>query len=133
MDTSTVCSPPAPKCVFCATLPAEGSRVVNEVAETTGLGVELEELAIPTHSEVKGMCEILGLDPFISRREVVCIVARQCAALALATMARHDLARAAATIGRIVVNPPARVVMHTVFGGKRIVDMLVGEQLPRMC
>jgi hydrogenase expression/formation protein HypE len=111
------------------------ASVVNEVAETTGLGVELEELTIPMHSEVKGMCEILGLDPLYLANEgkVVCVVAQESAALALATMARHDLGRAAATIGRIVDSPPARVVMHTVFGGKRIVDMLVGEQLPRIC
>jgi len=111
------------------------ASVVNEVAEATGLGIELNEAAIPMHSEVKGMCEILGLDPLYLANEgkIVCIVAQEAAASALAAMTSHDAGREAAAIGRVVVEPAGRVVMQTVFGGKRIVDMLVGEQLPRIC
>jgi hydrogenase expression/formation protein HypE len=111
------------------------ASVVNEVAEATGFGIELDESTIPMHSEVKGMCEILGLDPLCLANEgkVVCIVPREATAAALTAMTSYDFGREAVAIGRVVTEPAGRVVMHTIFGGMRIVDMLVGEQLPRIC
>jgi hydrogenase expression/formation protein HypE len=87
------------------------------------------------HSEVKGMCEILGLDPLYLANEgkVVCVVAREATTSVLSAMTSHAMGQEAAVIGRVVAEPAGRVVMHTVFGGMRIVDMLVGEQLPRIC
>src|SRR5262249_27392005 len=96
------------------------ASVVNEVAETTGLGIELDEIAIPIHAEVKGMCEILGLDPLYLANEgkVVCIVAREATGAALSALTSHELGREAAVVGRVVREPSGRVTMQTVFGGK---------------
>jgi hydrogenase expression/formation protein HypE len=111
------------------------AAVVNEVAEAAGLGIALEETAVPIRDEVKGFCEILGLDPLYLANEgkIVAIVPEAEAAAALAALRAHRLGAAAAAIGRVTAGRPGRVVMRTVLGGERIVDMLVGEQLPRIC
>ena len=111
------------------------ASAVNEVAEAANLGIELTETAIPIHAEVKGVCEILGLDPLYLANEakILCIVAPQAVDFALSALRSHPLGAAAAAIGRVVADPAGRVIMETVFGGRRIVDMLVGEQLPRIC
>jgi len=111
------------------------ATVLNEAAQASGVGIEIEETETPIREEVKGFCEILGLDPLYLANEgkVVCIVPRNDAALALETMRAHPLGQGASMIGRVMAEKPGRVVMQTVFGGRRIVDMLVGEQLPRIC
>ena len=111
------------------------ASVVNEIAEATGLGIELDEASIPIRPEVRGMCEILGLDPLYLANEgkVVCVVAQDATELALAALQRHAIGAKASVIGRAVAEPRGRVIMETTFGGRRIVDMLIGEQLPRIC
>src|SRR5262249_29998036 len=106
-----------------------------EVAEAADVGVEVVESTIPMHPEVKGMCEILGLDPLYLANEgkIACIVAPEAVDAALSSLTRHPLGTTASVIGRIVDDHPGRVVMETIFGAKRVVDMLVGDQLPRIC
>ena len=85
--------------------------------------------------EVKGFCEILGLDPLYLANEgkIVCVVPKESKPTALQALRDHPLGREAAIVGRVTGGEPGRVVMNTVFGGQRIVDMLVGDQLPRIC
>lgn len=111
------------------------ATVLNEIAAASRVGIEISERATPIREEVKGFCEILGLDPLYLANEgkVVCILPENEADAALRAMRGHDLGRGAAVIGRVVGERPGRVVMQTTFGGRRIVDMLVGEQLPRIC
>ena len=111
------------------------ATVLNEVAESAGVGIEVVESAIPIRDEVRGFCEILGLDPLYLANEgkLVAIVPEAEAGDALAALRGHPLGAGAAIIGRAVARRPGRVVMQTVLGGERIVDMLVGEQLPRIC
>ncbi|MGO9132802.1 MAG: hydrogenase expression/formation protein HypE [Methylovirgula sp.] len=111
------------------------ATVVNEIAEASGVGIELDERATPLREEVKGFCEILGLDPLYLANEgkIVVVVPAANAQAALGAMAAHPLGRDAAIIGKVTSGRAGRVVMQTHFGGKRIVDMLVGEQLPRIC
>ena len=111
------------------------AAVVNELAEASGVGVRLDELSLPMRPEVMGFCEILGLDPLYLANEgkIVAVVPAGEADAALAALAAHPLGRAAALIGEVTDERPGRVVMRTRFGGERIVDMLVGDQLPRIC
>ena len=111
------------------------ATVLNEIAQASQVGVEIEEDKTPIRTEVKGFCEILGLDPLYLANEgtMVCVVPAEDAADALACMRQHPLGKEASIVGRITDHRPGRVVMETVFGGRRIVDMLVGEQLPRIC
>ncbi len=85
--------------------------------------------------DVKGFCEILGLDPLYLANEgkIVVVVPGHLAEAARAAMATHPLGRDSSIIGHVKPGPAGRVVMQTHFGGKRVVDMLVGEQLPRIC
>ena len=111
------------------------AAVLNEVAEASRVGIEIDESRTPIREEVKGFCELLGLDPMYLANEgrIVLVVAEDATAQALEALRSHPLGRDAAVIGRVVAERPGRVVMNTVFGGRRIVDMLVGEQLPRIC
>ncbi|MCY4015679.1 MAG: hydrogenase expression/formation protein HypE [Gammaproteobacteria bacterium] len=111
------------------------ATVLNEIASASGVGVELVEDAIPIREEVRGFCEILGLDPLYLANEgkIVCVVPRSRAEAALASMKNHPLGRAASIIGAVAAEKPGRVAMRTVFGGRRLIDMLSGEQLPRIC
>ena len=90
---------------------------------------------VPLREVVKGFCEILGLDPLYLANEgrLVAVVPPDEAPGALAAMRGHPLGTGACRIGQIVERRPGQVVMHTVLGGQRIVDMLVGDQLPRIC
>jgi hydrogenase expression/formation protein HypE len=85
--------------------------------------------------EVKAFCEILGLDPLYLANEgkIVCVVPKDEQAAALQSLRGHPLGRGAAIVGHVTGESPGRVVMNTAFGGRRIVDMLVGDQLPRIC
>ncbi|MFG1432139.1 hydrogenase expression/formation protein HypE [Xanthobacter sp. V2C-8] len=111
------------------------AAVVNELAEASGVGVRLRELALPMRPEVRGFCEILGLDPLYLANEgkILAVVPAEEADAALSALKAHPLGREAAIIGTVRVDRPGRVTMETRFGGERIVDMLVGDQLPRIC
>ena len=111
------------------------ATVLNEIAVAAQLGIELDETAVPLREEVKGFCEILGLDPLYLANEgrLVAIVPPDEAHRALAAMRNHPLGRDACRIGHVVDRRPGQVIMHTVLGGQRIVNMLIGDQLPRIC
>ncbi len=111
------------------------ASALNEMAEAAHVGIELQETAIPMRDEVKGVCEILGLDPLYLANEgtLVLFVPQDEADAALTAMRDHAAGRDAVVIGQAVERRPGTVVMKTIFGGSRIVDMLVGEQLPRIC
>jgi len=110
------------------------ASALNEIAGAAGCGIELEESALPLRAEVQGMCEILGLDPLYLANEgrVVVFVPEAEAEAALAAMKTLPEGEGACIVGRAVAGH-SQVRMTTPFGGSRIVDMLVGEQLPRIC
>lgn len=111
------------------------AAVLNELASASGVGVRIRELDTPIRSDVQGFCEILGLDPLYLANEgkIVAVVPPDQAEAALRVLRAHPLGRDAAQIGVVTDGRPGRVVMETRFGGERIVDMLVGDQLPRIC
>jgi len=111
------------------------SSALNELAGQAQVGIRLDEAAIPIGDAVRGACEILGLDPLYVANEGKClvIVARDQADAVLAAMRSHPLGRQAAIIGEVVDDHPGKVVMRSRIGGLRVVDMLSGEQLPRIC
>ncbi|MEC7761619.1 MAG: hydrogenase expression/formation protein HypE [Pseudomonadota bacterium] len=108
---------------------------LNEMAEAAGVAIEIDEEALPIRAEVKGTCEILGLDPLYLANEgrLVVFVPQAEAEAALAAMRALPEGEGAAVIGTVKDGPKGQVTMRTLFGGARIVDMLVGEQLPRIC
>lgn len=111
------------------------AAVLNEMAEASGVGLVIEEEALPLRAEVVGLCEILGLDPLYLANEgrLVVVVPEAEAEAALGAMRARPEGAGAVAIGRAVADHPGQVRMTTRFGGSRIVDMLVGEQLPRIC
>ena len=111
------------------------ASALNEMAEVAGVSIVIDEERLPLRAEVKGMCEILGLDPLYLANEgtLVLFVPEAEADAALAAMRGCAGGEGAVAIGRAQEGEPGRVVMRTLFGGQRIVDMLVGEQLPRIC
>lgn len=111
------------------------ASVLNELAQAAKVGIVIDETALPLRAEVKGMCEILGLDPLYLANEgtLVLAVPADQAEAALAAMRARPEGAAAVRIGRVISEHPGQVRMTTLFGGSRIVDMLVGEQLPRIC
>lgn len=111
------------------------ATVLNEFAQGAQLAIEIDERRTPLRPEVRGFCEILGLDPLYLANEgrIVAIVPPDQADQAVEAMRGHPFGSGAAIIGEVRSGEPGRVTMQTAFGGKRIVDMLVGEQLPRIC
>jgi hydrogenase expression/formation protein HypE len=109
------------------------SSATNELAEKAGVGIELEESAIPVRAEVRAACELLGFDPLYVANEgkLIAVVAAAEADAALAAMRGHELGKEAARIGAVVEGRGVRV--RTGFGGCRVVEMLDGDQLPRIC
>jgi hydrogenase expression/formation protein HypE len=109
--------------------------VLNEIADQSGVGMELREDAIPLHAPVRGACEILGLDPLYVANEgkMVAIVPAGDAAEIVAAMRRHPRGIEAAVIGAVTAREPGLVMLRTAFGTRRIVDTLPGDQLPRIC
>ena len=109
--------------------------VCNELAQACGLGVLLEEERLPVAPMVNGACELLGIDPLYVANEgkFVAVVAPQEAGAGLDALRSHPLGAGAAEVGEIVTEPAESVVLRTGFGGTRIVDMLVGDPLPRIC
>ncbi len=111
------------------------ATVLHEIAERSRVGMHLHESEIPVHDTVKGACEILGLDPLYVANEgkLVAVVASDSAEAVLQRMQRHPLGSDARIIGEIVAEHPGMVTMKTGIGGTRILDTLLGEQLPRIC
>jgi hydrogenase expression/formation protein HypE len=106
-----------------------------EIAETAGVQITIDEGAIPVREDVHGACEMLGLDPLYVANEgrFVCFVPATEAEASLALMHRYPLGARACCIGRVLSDTAARVTLHTRLGTRRLVDMLSGEQLPRIC
>lgn len=111
------------------------ATVLNEIADASGVSIEINEAATPLRDEVRGFCEILGLDPLYLANEgkIVIAVPAEESEAALAALCAHPHGQGSAIIGHAGLGEPGRVTMQTLFGGRRIVDMLVGEQLPRIC
>ncbi len=106
-----------------------------EFAEHAQVGIELQEQAIPVVPQVSGACELLGLDPLYVANEgrLVAIVSDDAAEEALQIMSRHPAAQGAAVIGRVTEAHPGDVEMRNAFGSGRLLDLLSGEQMPRIC
>ena len=111
------------------------ATTLNEIARQSGVGMQLEEAAIPVKPQVDAACELLGLDPLYIANEGKCVVVCDAAVAdaALAALRAHPLGRDAARIGSVTADPHRFVQMSTEFGGKRVVDWLSGEPLPRIC
>jgi hydrogenase expression/formation protein HypE len=111
------------------------ATVLNEFALSSQVAIRLEEDSIPVREEVKGVCEILGLDPLYLANEgkLVIAVSPENANQVLSAMKTHPAGKDAAIIGEVIPSPPGIVLLKTAFGAERIVDMLVGDQLPRIC
>jgi hydrogenase expression/formation protein HypE len=126
-----------PGTVHCLRDPTRGglATTLNELAGRSRAGVEIEETAIPVREAVRGACELLGLDPLYVANEgkLVAIVTAEAAEAALAALRAQDVGREAAVIGQVTGTHPGRVVLRTALGARRVVDMLTGEQLPRIC
>ncbi len=111
------------------------ATTLNEVARQSGVGMLLDEAAIPVLPQVEAACELLGLDPLYVANEgkLVAVCAPDAADAVLAAMRAHPRGRGAVRIGTITDDPQRFVQMQTRFGGRRVVDWLSGEQLPRIC
>lgn len=106
-----------------------------EIAEAAGVAIELDEAAIPVREDVRAACELLGFDPIHVANEgrFTAIVAEEDAERALDILQRHPMAAGSSVVGQVIATPTGRVTMTGAIGGSRIVDMLSGEQLPRIC
>jgi hydrogenase expression/formation protein HypE len=125
------------KSIRCLRDPTRGgvSSALNEIAAQSRVGILLNEEAIPVREEVRGACEMLGLDPLYVANEgkLIAIVDANQAENVLAAMRDHPLGRNAQRVGTVTESHPGWVSMRTVLGTTRIVDMLAGDQLPRIC
>jgi hydrogenase expression/formation protein HypE len=123
--------------IRCMRDPTRGglSGTLNELAGASKVGVRLDEGALPLKPEVKAACEMLGLDPMYVANEgkLVAVVPAEDAERLLATMRNHPLGRSAVIVGEIVNDHRGMVVMKSLVGGERVVTVLAGEQLPRIC
>ena len=111
------------------------ATILNEVAVASDVAVVVDEAAVPMRAEVRGASEILGIDPLYVACEgrMVVVVDGAQADTALAALRAHPLGAGAALIGEVKADPPTLVLLRTEFGGTRIVDMLIGDPLPRIC
>lgn len=123
--------------IHCLRDPTRGglASTLNELAQQSGVGMQIREPAIPVRPEVTAACELLGLDPLNVANEgkLVAICPADQAETLLAAMRAHPKGMDAAIIGEVFEDPHQFVQMETAFGGNRIVDWLAGEQLPRIC
>jgi hydrogenase expression/formation protein HypE len=123
--------------IHCMRDPTRGglSSALNEIAQRSGVSMQLDEPKIPVREAVRGACEMLGLDPLYVANEgkLIAIVNNSEAEKVLEAMRRHPLARDAQMIGRVTKQDSAPVTIRTAYGTNRIVDMLSGDQLPRIC
>jgi len=127
----------ASKNIRCMRDPTRGgvSSALNEIAAQSNVGIELDDRSIPIREEVRGACEMLGLDPLYVANEgkLIAIVDANNADDLLAAMRKHPFGREAQIVGTVTKQNPGRVTMRTQLGTTRIVDMLAGDQLPRIC
>jgi len=123
--------------IRCLRDPTRGglSSALNEIAVQSSVSIQIDETRIPVHDQVKGACELLGLDPLYVANEgkLVAIVAPEVAGEIVAAMRRHEFGREAVVIGSVGEKRAGLVTMKTAFGSTRIVDLLAGDQLPRIC
>jgi hydrogenase expression/formation protein HypE len=123
--------------IRCMRDPTRGglSSALHEIAASSAVGLTLDERAISVREEVRGACELLGLDPLYVANEgkLVAIVAPDAAEILLQAMRQHPLGRQSQIIGTVTADDPGLVAMRTPLGTTRIVDMLAGDQLPRIC
>ena len=111
------------------------ATTLNEIASDRNVCIKLEESLIPVNETVQGACEILGLDPLYVANEgrfAVFVPAAQADA-ALEVMKKVEVSEGAVRVGKVEENPARTVVLQSRIGGNRVVDMLSGEQLPRIC
>jgi hydrogenase expression/formation protein HypE len=111
------------------------ATVLNEFALTSNVGIRLNDQSLPIREEVKGVCEILGLDPLYLANEgkLVVVVSAENANTVLSAMKSHSTGKDSCIIGEVIPSPQGIVLLKTTFGAERILDMLVGDQLPRIC
>jgi len=111
------------------------ATALNELAQRSGVGIEIDEAKVPVHAAVAAASELLGLDPLYVANEgkLVAMVAEEQAGAVLQAMRAHPLGRESAVIGRVVADHAGRVLLRTTLGTRRLLDMLSGEQLPRIC
>src|SRR4051794_24730461 len=123
--------------IHCLRDPTRGgvATTLNEIAARSRMGMKLEERAIPVRDTVQGACEILGLDPLYVANEgkLLAVVSADAADAVLQSMRKHSLGTSAAVIGEVVSDHPGLVLMKTQIGGTRVLDVMFGEQLPRIC
>jgi hydrogenase expression/formation protein HypE len=123
--------------IRCMRDPTRGglSSALNELAAASRVGVRLTEAAIPIGPEVHAACEMLGLDPLYVANEgkLIAVVPPEDADRLLGVMRRHPLGKSAAMIGEVVADHPGLVLLRSLVGGERVVTLLAGEQLPRIC
>jgi hydrogenase expression/formation protein HypE len=123
--------------IRCMRDPTRGgvSSATNELADASRVGVRLNESALPLRSEVKAACEMLGLDPLYVANEgkLIAVIPAEDAERLLSVMRAHPLGRNATIVGEVVEDHVGMVVMRSLVGGERVVTLLAGEQLPRIC
>jgi hydrogenase expression/formation protein HypE len=123
--------------VRCLRDPTRGgvATVLNELAMAAELAIVVDELSVPVRPQVTGACEILGIDPLYVANEgkLLAIVSPEAEEAALQALRSHPLGVDAAVIGEVRADPPGMVLLDTAFGGSRVVDMLAGDPLPRIC
>ncbi len=108
---------------------------LNEIAQSSDCGIEIEDPCIPIKPTVQSACELLGLDPLLVANEgkLVCLVPGESAQPVLAAMQSHPIGRDAAIIGKVVSQRPGMVIARTAIGATRVITVPIGEQLPRIC
>jgi hydrogenase expression/formation protein HypE len=111
------------------------ATVLCELAENKNFGFEIDEAALPVNENVRGMCELLGFDPLYVANEgkVVMVVGKEDAEKVLETLKKNELGKRSVIIGNVVSEHRGKAWLTTGIGGRRIIDMLAGEQLPRIC
>jgi hydrogenase expression/formation protein HypE len=123
--------------IRCMRDPTRGglSSTLNEIAVQSHVGIDVDEKCIPVKEQVRGACELLGLDPMYVANEgkLVAIVDASVAERVLSAMQAHPLGQESQIIGTVSERNPGLVTMETTLGTRRIVDMLSGDQLPRIC
>ncbi len=123
--------------IHCLRDPTRGglATTLNEIATQSRVGIRIEEEIIPVKEEVRGACEMLGFDPLYVANEgkLVALVAPDDAERVLGTMRSSEYGKESAIIGEVITEHPGRVIMKTGLGTSRIVDMLIGDILPRIC